>query len=139
MVVVEGAGIRENSLNLLNYLVFINLPTLLETLPRVVVNLWTNRPSSRPPRIVHSLPPAPTDAMHTLLAQLADELVPIFPQLAVRLHQGADLPAGVQDGGVVAAGKGVADLRQRMLGQLLGQRHRHLSRTGQRAGAALAQ
>ncbi|TQU02611.1 hypothetical protein EIJ50_21610 [Xanthomonas perforans] len=41
----------------------------------------------------------------------------------------------MQHGGVVAAGERVADLRQAVLGELLGQRHRHLARPRQVAMA----
>src|SRR5690606_28069075 len=54
-------------------------------------------------------------------AELADELVPVLAELAVGLRQGADLPAGMQDRGVVPTREGVADFRQAVLGQLLGQ------------------
>lgn len=50
---------------------------------------------------------------HSLsFAQFANQLVPVFAQFAVGVHQVADLLAGVQHGGVVAAGKGIADFWQ---------------------------
>ena len=40
---------------------------------------------------------------------------------------------------MVAAAKRIADFRQAVVGQLFGQRHRHLARTRHRTGAALGQ
>src|SRR5690606_30519381 len=73
------------------------------------------------------------------LAELPDQLFPVLVQLADFLHQVADLPAGVQDGGVVAALEGHADLRQAVLGQFLGRGHGDLPRARQRAGPFLPQ
>ena len=66
---------------------------------------------------------ATTIQLSGLLAELSNQLFPVLAKLAVSLHQRADLPAGMQHSGVVAAGKGIPDFRQAMLGELLGQRH----------------
>lgn len=50
-----------------------------------------------------------------------------------------NLAAGVQHGGMVATAKRIADFRQAVVGQLFGQRHRHLARTRHRTGAAFGQ
>ena len=55
----------------------------------------------------------------------------------MRFAQLGDLPAGVQDRRVIAAAEVAADLRQRHLRQLLGERHRHLPRPRDRARALL--
>ena len=90
-------------------------------------HLSTDSPAFGPNSSTLFSKPGEKGAEHSL-AELANQLFPVLAQLAVGLHQRADLPAGVQHGGVVAAGKGVADLRQAVLGELLGQRHRHLTR-----------
>ncbi len=110
MEAVEGAKTLDNPIKPLNSLAFSTCRTLLGSPLRLVVNLWTILPAPAAAKIVHSLYPGCTAAVHTLLAQLANELLPVLPKLAVGLHEGADLAAGVKHRGVVAAREGIADL-----------------------------
>lgn len=48
-----------------------------------------------------------------------------------------DLPAGMKHRRVVTTTKGIANLRKTVVSQLFRQRHRHLARTGHRAGSTL--
>src|SRR5690606_2209896 len=115
----------ENHDNLLFYNDFSGGQTVLERSPALRDKLWTVLPVRFCPRVIPSLPPACAQFTPAAprgsswsddsLAELADQLVPVLAQLAVGLHQRADLAARMQHRGVVAAGKRVADLRQAVL------------------------
>src|SRR5256714_996828 len=61
----------------------------------------------------------------------------VFLDALLAVAQLLDALAGVQHGGVVAAAEGIADLRQTVAGELLGERHGDLPRARHRAAAAL--
>src|SRR5687768_16154799 len=61
----------------------------------------------------------------------------IAVEAGVLLAQAGDGAAGVQHGGVIAVAEGLADLWQAHLREVLGKRHRHLTRPGHIAAALL--
>ena len=66
MEAVEGRKSLGNPLKPLNSIDFSYSKTLLETPPRVLGNLWTNRRWVAARRIVHSLCPGCTAAVHNI-------------------------------------------------------------------------
>ena len=68
-----------------------------------------------------------------------DQVGIVFLDVVTLLLQLLDLAAGMKNGSVVTATEGIPDLRQTVVGQLLGQGHRQLARTGNGAGTALLQ
>src|SRR6185437_9067474 len=61
----------------------------------------------------------------SLPGQYPDQFVPILAQPHVGVAQATNLLASVHDGRVILTAEGLADLRQAMFGQFLGQRHRN--------------
>src|SRR5690606_22749007 len=136
VVAVEPAKTPDNTCNtmfLFNFLAPLSLWVRLRTARD---KLWTKSGTGFHPQLVHN--PSPVSP-GTSFAQLAQQLVPVLTQLAVGFPQFADHLAGVHDGGVIAPPERIADFRQAVLCQFLGQGHRHLSRTGQGTGPPLGQ
>src|SRR6202007_2040342 len=77
------------------------------------------------------------DLDNASVAQHLEQEIHVVADLGNRVAQLGDLAARVQHGRMVAAAKIAADLRQRELGQLLGERHRDLARSRYGARALL--
>src|SRR5699024_2368139 len=58
--------------------------------------------------------------------EYTDQLLPILLHAYIFFHQATDGTAGVQHRGVIAPAEGLADFRQAVFGQFLGQGHGHL-------------
>src|SRR5690554_3982768 len=71
--------------------------------------------------------------------QQSHKVLVVFPDARIGFLQLDYLLAGVQHRGVVPAAKGIANFRQTVVGQFLGQRHRHLAGPGDGTGPALGQ
>src|SRR5512134_2377213 len=79
-------------------------------------------------RITHSAVRSYTGDAHRLSLEGLLEHVEVAVEVGVLGAQRGDRPARVQHRGVVAIAERVADLRQAHLGELFGERHRHLAR-----------
>src|ERR1700750_2744325 len=96
-------------------------------------SLWMETGFAAGPDFIHRLfMSSPSSSQQDLL-----QLRVVAREFLVALAQLRRLAAGVQDGGVVAAAEGPADLRQALLRELLGERHRDLARAGHGAEALL--
>src|SRR5690554_786386 len=71
--------------------------------------------------------------------QQSHKVLVVFPDARIGFLQLDYLLAGVQHRGVVPAAKGIANFRQTVVGQFLGQGHRHLAGPGDGTGPALGQ
>jgi hypothetical protein len=91
---------------------------------------WLSRAS---PRVVHR----PTLRLRRPYTLNSGPACPSLRASAVGLDQVAHLLARMQHRRVVATAKGIADFRQAVRRQFLGQRHRHLARSRQRTIALL--
>src|SRR5690606_41920227 len=58
--------------------------------------------------------------------QSAQQILVVFPNIGICFSKFSDFTAGMQDCRVIPATKCIAYLRQTVVGQLLGQRHRYL-------------
>ena len=72
----------------------------------------------------------------TSCCQSPQQVQIVLGDVLVFLAQRFDATAGVQNSRMVASAEGVADLREAVTGLFLRQRHRHLSRPGERTAAA---
>src|SRR5690554_5821805 len=71
--------------------------------------------------------------------QQSHKVLVVFPDARIGFLQLDYLLAGVQHRGVVPAAKGIANFWQTVVGQFLGQGHRHLAGPGDGTGPALGQ
>src|SRR5690625_3772880 len=116
------SGLSKASLEMLNFIFLIPEANICLSIQRCCVDFLTERPL-----LIVSI----------LMGKRAPQQFEILLYIAVFPFQLLDLSTGVQDSGVVTTAKGFADLREAVVGQFLGQRHRHLARSRYRSAAPL--